>query len=58
MHVRIHSARTPAPRVRPDPSSARTVVEGVVALLVLVALVGGLAALTTWGVLTVVVLAL
>jgi hypothetical protein len=34
------------------------VVEGVVALLVLVALVGGLAALTTWAVLAVVVLAL
>ena len=58
MHMRIHSVRSATPRVRLEPSYTRTVVEGVLALLLLVGLVGGLAAVMTWGVLTLVSLVL
>ena len=58
MHMRIHSVRSATPRVRLEPSYTRTVIEGVLALLTLVVLVGGLAAVATWGVLTLVTLAL
>ena len=58
MHMRIHSVRSAAPRVRLEPSWTRTVVEGVLALLTLVVLVGGLAAVATWGVLALAAIAL
>ncbi|WP_167880469.1 hypothetical protein [Nocardioides guangzhouensis] len=56
--MRIHPVRSAAPRVRLEPSYTRTVVEGVLALLTLVVLVGGLAAVATWGVLALVAIAL
>jgi len=58
MHMRSHSVRSAEPRVRLEPSYTRTVIEGVLALLTLVVLVGGLAAVATWGVLALVTLAL